>query len=96
MLATPFSAVGYLTVAYVTNSSWNRGMPAIALAPLVVGILLCWGTSLAEEGGSWLFWSGAGITLLVAFALLFSTAFADDSFWQRQTRVTGGAYAGLL
>lgn len=95
-LAAPFSAVGYVTVALVTNSSWNRGMPAIALAPLTVGILLCWGTSLAEEGGSALFAAGAGLALLVVFGLLFSTVFADDSFWQPQVRVGSGAYAGLL
>jgi hypothetical protein len=95
-LTAPFSAVGYVTVAYVTNSSWNRGMPAIALAPLAVGILLCWGTSLAEEGAGWVFSAGAGVTLLVVFALLFSTSFGDDSFWQPQVRVRSGAYAGLL
>jgi hypothetical protein len=95
-LAAPFSAVGYLTVAYVTNSSWNRGMPAIAIAPLAVGILLCWGTSLAEEGSDRAFWAGAVVTLLVAFALLFSTVFGDNSFWQPQVRVKSGAYAGLL
>jgi hypothetical protein len=88
--------VGYLTVAYVTNSSWNRGMPAIAIAPLAVGILLCWGTSLAEEGSDRVFWAGAAATLLVAFALLFSSVFSDSSFWQPQTRVKSGAYAGLL
>ena len=96
VLAAPFSAVGYVTVALVTNSSWNRGMPAIAIAPLAVGILLCWGTTLVEEGGAWLFSAGAGVALLVVFALLFSTVFADDSFWQQQTRMGSGAYGGLL
>lgn len=96
VLAAPFSAVGYLTVAYVTNSSWNRGMPAIALAPLAIAILVCWATSLAEEGGGTVFSAGAGVTVLVAFVLLFSNVFGDNSFWQPQVRVARGAYAGLL
>lgn len=94
-LAAPFSAVGYATVAYVTNSSWNRGMPEIALAPLVVGITLCWGVAIAEERPG-LFSAGAGATLLIAFALLYSSVFGDNSFWQPQTRIAHGAYAGLL
>ena len=82
VLAAPFSAVGYITVAYVTNSSWNRGMPAIALAPVAVGILLCWGVALAEESRA-VFSAGAGLALLVVFVLLFSSVFGDDSVWQR-------------
>jgi hypothetical protein len=95
-LAAPFSTVGYLTVAYVTNSSWNRGMPAIALAPLAVAILLCWATALALDGGTAVLAAGAGITLVVVFALLFSSVFGDNSLWQPLTRVRHGAYAGLL
>ena len=96
VLAVPFAAVGYLTVAYVTNSSWNRGMPEIALAPLTVGILLCWATSLAEEGSAHLLWAAPLAAVLVAFVLLFSTVFVSDSFWDTQVRVASGAYAGLL
>ena len=71
-------------------------MPEIALAPLTVGILLCWATSLAEEGSARLLWAASLAAVLIAFALLFSTVFVTDSFWDTQVRVAGGAYAGLL
>jgi hypothetical protein len=96
VVAAPASAVGYVTVAYFTNSTWNRGMPAIALAPLAVGILVCWGTALAEEGSRKRFASAALACLLVAFALLYATVFSDAQIGEPQVRVTHGAYAGLL
>jgi hypothetical protein len=96
VVAAPASAVGYVTVAYFTNSTWSRGMPAIALAPLAVGILVCWGTALAEEGGRRALGSAAVAALLVAFALLYATVFSDAPLTEPHVRVTQGAYAGLL
>jgi hypothetical protein len=96
LVAAPASAVGYVTVAYFTNSTWNRGMPAIALAPLAVGIFVCWGTSLAEEGGLRTFIPAALAALLVVFALLYATVFSDAQLDEAHVRVTHGAYAGLL
>jgi hypothetical protein len=96
VLAAPFSLVGYVTVAYVTNSSWNRGMPAVALAPLAVGLIACWAATVLAEGSLGALGTSAGLALLVMFALLFSTVFNDNSFWERQVRVKSGAYAGIL
>jgi hypothetical protein len=95
VLAAPFSAVGYVTVAYVTNSTWNRGMPAIALAPLAVGLLICWGLAIAEDGGWVPLVMGVLIAFAVVFGLLFASVFGQDPA-QHHVRVTSGAYAGLL
>lgn len=95
-LTGPVSVVGYVTVAYVTNSSWNRAMPAIALAPLAVAILLSWALALREEGGPVVFGVGAALSIGVAFAVLFANPFMDSPPTQPLARVTHGPYAGLL
>jgi hypothetical protein len=95
VLAAPFSAVGYLTVVYVTNSTWNRGMPAIALAPLAVGLLICWGLAIAEDGGWMPLAAGLVLAFAVGFGLLFASVFGQDPARQH-VRVSSGAYAGLL
>jgi hypothetical protein len=94
-LATPFTLVGYITVGYVTNSSWNRGMPAIALAPLAVALLACWATELAESGGAAAMRTGTVMALLIAGTLLSASVFGDAPLWKPHARVTSGAYAGL-
>jgi hypothetical protein len=96
VLTGPVSVVGYVTVAYVTNSSWNRAMPAIALAPLAVAVLLSWAMSLREEGGAVVFGVGAILAIATAFTLLFANPFMDSPPSQQLVRVARGPYAGLL
>ena len=94
-LAAPFSATAYLTVALVTSSSWNRGLPAIGLVPLSIGLLLCWATALAEDSGSITLAIGVATALVAVSGLLFATAWADVSIWIPHARVASGPYAGI-
>ncbi len=93
--ATPFALVGFASVAYATSSSWNRGTGSIALAPLTLGLLLCWSTALAEEWGPSLQWTATLVTLLVAFGLLTTNVFGDPVSSASFTLITKGPYAGI-
>ena len=94
-LATPFGLTGYLTVAWVTNSSWNRGTGSIALAPLALGLLLCWSTAIGELWEEGVEWTAVVLIVLVAFGLLFANIFSDPLSLTSHTLVTNGPYAGL-
>lgn len=100
VLAAPVSAVGYVTVAYVTNSSWNRAMPAIALAPLAVGIFLGWGSAIREEAGEVFgrraFAAASVVAVTVVFSVLYANPFMDGPLTRPLVRVSDGPYAGLL
>ena len=93
--ATPFALTGFASVAYATSSSWNRGTGSIALAPLTLGLLLCWSTALAEEWGPGLQWTASLVTLLVAFGLLCANVFGDPLSPASHAFITSGPYAGI-
>jgi hypothetical protein len=95
LLAAPFALSGFITVAYVTNSSWNRGVGSIALAPLTLGLLLCWSTAMAENWGASLQWTAVAVTMMVAFGLLFANIFNDPLTWTSHALITRGPYAGI-
>jgi hypothetical protein len=95
LLATPFALFGFVTVAYVTNSSWNRGVGSIALAPLALGLLLCWSTAITENWGASLQWTAVAVTIMVAFGLLFANIFNDPLTWTSHALITRGPYAGI-
>ncbi len=95
LLATPFALTGFITVAYVTNSSWNRGAGSIALAPLTLGLLLCWSTAIAENWGRGLQWTAIVLVVLLAFGLLFANIFSDSLTWTSHALITRGPYAGI-
>jgi hypothetical protein len=94
-LATPFAITGFVTIAYVTNSSWNRGTGSIALAPLTTALLLCWATAIAEGWGYPLQWVAIVAALLVAFGLLYANIFSDPLTLTSHVLVTEGPYAGI-
>ena len=93
--AAPFALTGLITVAYVTNSSWNRGVGSIALAPLTLALLLCWSTSIAEDAGPRLQWIAIALSLLVAFGMLFANVFGDPLALSRRVLIAEGPYAGI-
>jgi hypothetical protein len=94
-LAAPFALTGFITVAYVSNSSWNRGAGSIVLAPLTLGLLLCWATALAEDWGDGPAWGAILVTLLVALGLLFANVFDDPVSLASHQLVTRGPWAGV-
>ncbi len=93
--AAPFALTGFASIAYATSSSWNRGTGSVALAPLTLGLLLCWSTALAEEWGPGLQWTAGLVTLLVAFGLLTANIFGDPLTLKSHELVTKGPYAGV-
>jgi hypothetical protein len=94
-LAAPFALTGFITVAYVSNSSWNRGAGSIVLAPLTLGLLLCWVRAIAEEWGDGPALGAIVVTLLIALGLLFANVFNDPVSASTHVLVTRGPWAGI-
>ena len=95
LLAAPFAVTGYVTIEYVTNSSWNRGTGSIAVAPLSLALLLCWSSAIADGWDAEVQWAGVAAALLVAYALLFANIFSDPLTWNSHALITSGPYAGI-
>jgi hypothetical protein len=93
--AAPFGLIGFVTIAYITNSSWNRGAGSIALAPLTLGLLLCWATSIAEDWSHGMEWIAIVGALLIALGLLFGNVFADPVTVSSHVLISDGPYAGI-
>ena len=93
-LAAPASLVGAATVAWVTNSSWNRAMIMVALAPLTLAVLIGWGSMLRRLGSEAALVAGEALALVAAGALLTATVWAEFPGWTT-VRVNHGAYAGI-
>lgn len=93
-MTAPFAAAGFLTIAYSTNSSWNRGVPVIVLAAFGIGLIAGWFEALAE-GGPWVASAGSAAALVAVLGLLFATIFGDAGLLLPRVSVTSGPYAGL-
>lgn len=93
-MTAPFAAIGFLTIAYSTNSSWHRGVPVIALASFGIGLIGGWGEAL-EESGPWTISAGAACALVAVLGLLFATIFGDSGLLLPRTYIASGPYAGL-
>lgn len=92
-LTAPCAAVGFLSIAYSTGSSWNRGVAAVALAPFSIALISGWAEAVAE-GGSGFLSAGSACALVAVLGLLFGTIFLDSGLLAPRVRVQSGAYAG--
>jgi len=95
-LTAPFAVIGYLTIAYSTNSSWHRGVPVIVVAAFGIGLVAGWVEALADAGGAWSLSLGPALALVAIVGLLYSTLFGDAGLLLPHTFVLSGPYAGLV
>lgn len=93
-LTAPFSVIGFLAVAYSTNSSWHRGVPVIAMGALGVALVAGWAECLGETGVAALS-AGSAFAIIAVLGLLYSTIFGDAGLLLPRDYVPSGPYAGI-
>jgi hypothetical protein len=94
MTAGP-AAAGVVAIAYITNSSFNRAMTVVALAPLAMCLLGSWWAVLSTSDARWLRAGASAGALTAVIVLLFATVWADEPITTPHVLVDRGPYAGL-
>lgn len=93
LLAAPAALIGALTIAWVSNASWNRALIVVPLAPLALGILVGWGVLLGRDSRRALY-AASAIAIVTAAALLTATVWAEFP-GPATARMDHGPYAGI-
>lgn len=94
-LTVPVSAVGFLTVAYSTDSPWLRGVAVIGLVPAAIGVIATWACALEELWDERLLVIAATAMLVIIVAMLWSDSVDNGPPLAMSGFLNHGMYAGM-
>jgi hypothetical protein len=95
LLTIPVSLIGFMTVAYATDSPWLRGVAVIGIVSAAIAVVASWSCALEELWGEPILIVAASVCLVIVLGLLWSESIDNGPPLRMTGFVSDGMYAGM-
>jgi len=95
MMALPAGLVGFVVVTLSSAAGIELASGIVGLAPLVVAVVVWWGSEIADTLGPVSETRAVGALIVALLVLLFGSSFYDGNPVRFRRTITAGAFAGV-
>ena len=94
-VSLPVSAIGFLTVAYSTDSPWLRGVAVIGIVSAAIAVIATWASAIEKLAGERVLAVSAAIMLVIVMGMLWSESVDNGRPLAMSAVMDHGMYAGM-